>query len=237
MKNKDIVQFEKKLKKNLIEVHPKFGFRRLLIKTELITDRFNIEKIIKTYVGEILEKNDILIIAESVLAITQGRAIPVDQINPGILARLLWRFVTKNPKGIGLRSATSMQCAIDETGSIKIIAASFIGGLSKIFNKSGFFYRIAGVQAATIDAAYTSPVKPYDKCVVKGPLNPDGVSEIISKIYDIDVAIMDINDIGGSWVLGANRKVDREMLSVIMLDNPMGQGKQMTPLCILRKIK
>lgn len=237
MKNKDIVTFEKKLEKNLIEVHPKFDYRRYLIKTGLITDSFNIEKVIKTYAGEFLKKNDILIIAESVLAITQGRAVPVDQINPGVLARLLWRFVTKNPRGIGLRSATSMQCAIDETGSIKIIAASLLGGLSKIFKKSGIFYRIAGVQAATIDAAYTSPVQPYDKCVVKGPLNPDGVSEIISKIYDIDVAVMDINDIGGSWVLGASGNVDREMLSVIMLDNPMGQGKQMTPFCILRKIK
>ena len=48
---------------------------------------------------------------------------------------------------------------------------------------------------------------------------------------------MDINDIGGSWVLGSSCGVDREMLSVVMLDNPMGQGKQMTPFCILRKSK
>ncbi|KQC12769.1 MAG: hypothetical protein APR63_01915 [Desulfuromonas sp. SDB] len=220
---------------NIIKTTPKLGYDRYLIKTDLVTEKNTVEEVVSKYGGSFIENGDILVLAESVVAISQGRAIPVDKIKISVLAKILWRFVTRNPSGIGLRSPTSMQCAIDESGGLRIVIAAIFGGITKLFGKSGIFYRIAGMQAATIDAAFTSPVEPYDKCVIKGPKNPNKVASDIAARFNIQAAVMDINDIGGSWVLGASNDVDRELLSRIMLDNPMGQGKQMTPLCLLRK--
>ncbi|MBN1150234.1 hypothetical protein JXA84_03315 [candidate division WOR-3 bacterium] len=220
----------------MIRIKPRIGYERYLIKTDLITDMCPMEKVIERYVARHLKSGDCLVIAESVLAITQGRAIPVDKIKVGIFAKVLWRFVGKVPYGVGLRSPTSMQCAIDEAGILKILSAAIAGGLTKPFGKKGMFYKVAGKQAATIDAAFTSPVEPYHRTVIKGPHDPEGNAGLFSEIFKIEVAIMDINDIGGSWVIGASTGVDRERLSLAMLDNPMGQGAQMTPFCILREI-
>lgn len=220
---------------NIKEVKSKKGYRRFLVKTDLITEKMHIGKAVARYAGIHLKKGDCLVIAESVLAITQGRAVPVDEIKVGLLARVMWRFVGKVPYGIGLRSPTSMQCAIDETGAIRIIAAAAAGGVSKFFGKKGMFYMVAGKQAATVDAAFTSPVEPYTKCVIKGPLDPEGNARALASKFGVEVAVMDINDIGGSWVLGASEGIDRERLSSAMKDNPMGQGAEMTPFCILRK--
>jgi hypothetical protein len=48
--------------------------------------------------------------------------------------------------------------------------------------------------------------------------------------------VMDINDIGGSWALGATDGIDRRLLEEVMRDNPMGQKAECTPLCVVRKI-
>jgi len=66
-------------------------------------------------------------------------------------------------------------------------------------------------------------------------LNPDKVCRELSRKFNIEVAVMDINDIGGSWVLGASENINRNELSEMMKDNPMGQGNEMTPICIVRK--
>lgn len=220
----------------VFEITQRKGFRRFLVKTGLITENDPIGKVIRKYVRDHLEKGDCLVIAESVLAITQGRAVPVDKIRISFLARILWRFVGKVPYGIGLRSPSSMQCAIDETGAMRILAASAAGALTKIFGKKGMFYKVAGKQAATIDAAFTSPVEPYNRCVIKGPVDPEGTAKELSLKFSVGVAVMDVNDIGGSWVLGASEGLDKERLSSAMRDNPMGQGDQLTPFCILRRL-
>ena len=209
---------------------------RIPIKTRILHSGDDFVEIIKNYAGDKLEKDDILVISESPLAITQGRAINVKDIKVGFLASFLWRFVSKVPYGIGLRAPTSMQCAIDECGAFRILFAAAIGFLSKVlFKRKGDFYRIAGIQAALIDAAFTTTVDGYTECVIKGPLHPEKEAQKIADNIGHKVAIMDINDIGGSWVVGHSKGVTKSLLEDIMRDNPQGQGDQMTPLCIVRK--
>jgi hypothetical protein len=179
---------------------------------------------------------DILTISESPLAITQGRAVPVSEIKISPLARLLCHYVAKVPYGIGLGSPTSMQCAIDETGSCRILAAAFVGALGKLTGRKGDFYRVAGMQAALIDAASTSPVEPYHETVIKGPLNPQQVCEDLAAEFGFGFAVMDINDIGGSWMIGGSKGVSKHFIERVMKDNPQGQGDELTPLCIVRRL-
>ena len=112
--------------------------------------------------------------------------------------------------------------------------SAFAGAAGKLIGRRGDFYRIAGMQAATVDGAHTSPVPPYDQCVIMGPQDPDAVSEKIKKLTGCEAAIMDINDIGGSWVLGASSGIDRKKMEAIMKDNPLGQSDELTPIGIVR---
>ncbi|HCX74017.1 MAG TPA: hypothetical protein DHM37_09895 [Candidatus Cloacimonas sp.] len=212
-------------------------FQRILVKTKILNEKDDILDVIEHYAVPILQTGDIITISESPLAITQGRAIPVSQIKVGFLAKILWPFVANVEYGIGLRAPTSMQCAIDEVGSFRILLAAAGGALGKLIGRKGDFYRIAGKQAALIDAATTSPVPPYENCVIKGPAQPDKVARKICDKFGFETAIMDINDIGGSWVIGKSSGINSLLLETIMKDNPQGQAAELTPICIIREIK
>jgi F420-0:gamma-glutamyl ligase-like protein len=210
-------------------------YLRIPIKTRIFKPGDDIVDIVREYVLPVYQKNDTIVISESPLAITQNRAIPVSEIKIGLLANILWRFVGKVNYGIGLRAPTSMQCAIDECGSLRILFAAVIGALSKLIGRKGDFYRIAGMQAALVDAASTSPVPPYTECVIKGPLHPEKECQKIKDALGIDACVMDINDIGGSWMIGSSKGVNKSFMEKVMKDNPQGQGDELTPICIVRK--
>jgi hypothetical protein len=225
------------MKKNLQPIINVNGvqYERFPIKTRILMPGDNFVDIIHEAAGKFLQPGDIISISESPLAITQGRAVPVSELKIGLLARILWRFVAKVPYGIGLRAPESMQCAIDECGAGRILLAAIVGALSKLIGRKGDFYRIAGMQAALIDAAHTSPVPPYDQCVIKGPLHPEKESQAIRDALGYETAVMDINDIGGCWMIGGSKGIDKSFMQQVMKDNPQGQGDELTPICIIRK--
>lgn len=224
-----------KIFKEIVTVN-NISYRRIPIKTRIFSPNDNIINLVEEYVLPLYQAGDILTMSESPVAITQGRAIPVAELKIGFLAKVMWRFVAKVPYGVGLRAPESMQCAIDEVGGFRIILAAFLSAITKIFGVKGVFYRVAGMQAALIDAATTSPVPPYDKCVIKGPKDPQKVTESLYAATNIDNVIMDINDIGGSWAIGASKNVDKKLVEKIMKDNPQGQGDELTPFCLIRKV-
>ena len=209
-------------------------YLRISIKTKILSEKDNILEIVKKYTKGKIRKDDIISISESPLAITQGRAIPVEKIKVGIVAKILWRFVSNVSYGIGLRSPTSMQCAVDEVGSVRILFAAFIGAMGKLLGRKGDFYRIAGKQAALIDAATTSPVPPYESCVIKGPKNPQKEAQRIKNATGYETAIMDINDSGGCWMIGGSDGIDKMFMEKVMKDNPQGQGDELCPICLIR---
>src|SRR5690554_1519386 len=133
-------------------------YLRIPIKTKIFSATDDIIDLVKEYVTPHYQPGDIVTLSESPVAITQGRAIPVSELKIGWLANFLWKFVAKVPYGVGLRAPASMQCAIDECGSFRILLAAGIGAITKLFGIKGMFYRVAGMQAALIDAATTTPV-------------------------------------------------------------------------------
>jgi hypothetical protein len=207
-------------------------YRRIPVRTHVVTKSDSIVEICDKYTLELRRPGDVLFVSEKVCAVTQGRAIPTRQIRVGLLARLLWRRVRQVPYGVGLRSPYSMQCAIDECGWSRILVAAIIGGLTRALGRRGDFYRIAGMQAATIDAAGTSPLQP--DCVILGPKDPDDLALRIAEVTGLPAAVVDVNDIGGSWVLGSSRIEDRSLIEDILRDNPLGQKDEQTPLGLIR---
>lgn len=211
-------------------------YLRVLVQTKVITEQDRILDMMRSYTQGILQPNDIATVSEKVVAITQGRAYDISKLKVGFWARLLWRFVRKVPYGIGLRSPYSMQCAIDEVGAPRILLAAILGGITRLFGRRGDFYRIAGKQAAMIDAAHTCGVKEYYECVIKGPKDPELVAQQIADALGVEAAIVDVNDIGGSWVVGGSQGLDRRVVEDALRDNPAGQGDARTPIILIRRM-
>jgi hypothetical protein len=69
-----------------------------------------------------------------------------------------------------------------------------------------------------------------------GPADPEGTASRLASATGIPVAIVDVNDIGGSWVLGASAGVDRKLVEDAIRDNPLGQGSECTPMGLLRRL-
>ncbi len=208
--------------------------RRLPVMTGLLTETDSVGDVMERFAVPVVREGDIVTIAESPVAVMQGRAIPVSDIKPGFWATVLWRFVRKVPYGVGLRSPWSMQCAIDEVGAPRILRAAIAGAWGKLRGRRGDFYRVAGRQAAMIDAAHTSGVKEFYECVILGPKDPDRVAREMAAVTGCESAVVDVNDVFGCAVVGASAGLDRQRVVAALRDNPAGQGDAMTPLIILR---
>ena len=81
-------------KNEIIEVEG-VSYRRLPIKTHVVTDQDRIEDVAEQYAMDKMEQGDVLFISEKCVACTQKRAIPMEEIKPRPLARLLCKFVYK----------------------------------------------------------------------------------------------------------------------------------------------
>jgi hypothetical protein len=211
-------------------------FLRIPVKTHVVTQKDDIIEVIRKYAGGQLQPGDVIAVSEKVVAITQDRAYDISELRVGFWAQALWRFVRKVPYGIGLRSPYSMQCAIDEVGAPRILFAAIAGGCTRLLGRRGDFYRIAGKQAAMIDAAHTAGIKQYYECVIKGPKDPERVARQISAALGYPAAIVDVNDIGGSWVVGGSTGLDAKAVEEAMRDNPAGQGDACTPIILVREL-
>jgi len=211
------------------------SFLRIPIRTHVVTETDDIVEVARRYAGPLLQAGDLLFVGEKAVAITQGRAIPISTMRPGILARLFWRFVRRTSYGVGLRDPYSMQAAIEEVGAPRILFAALVGGVTRALGRRGDFYRIAGAQAAAIDAPGTAGIEQFKDRVIKGPKDPDGVAGRLWETLGCETAIVDCNDID-SAVLGHSAGVDTRVLRLALLDNPLGQGDEQTPLGILREV-
>lgn len=211
-------------------------YSRFAIKTHIITNEDNICDVAATYAGDLLRKGDILFITEKIVACTQGRAIPMKDIHPRPLAKLLCKFVLKTPHGIGLGIPETMEMALRECGTVKILFAAAVSAVGKLLGKRGWFYNLAGYRARSIDGPCDCTIPPYNEYVVLGPENPDGVAkEVSDALGGIGVIVTDINDLDGQ-ILGAYpQNIDRELMVKILKDNPLGQERQQTPMGIIRK--
>ena len=225
-------------KNGIIEVNGK-KYLRIPIKTHLVTDKDDITDVAKQYGSPVLEqKDDILFISEKCVACTQKRAIPMDEIKPRKLAVKLSDHVVKTPYGIGLGMPETMEYALRECGTVRILFAAAVSVIGKkIFHKNGWFYNIAGEKARSIDGPCHNTIPPYNNYVVLGPENPDKVAKEIKNVIGHDVLIVDINDLGGNIMGASDKNIDRALYSKVLKDNPLGQDRQQTPMGVIREVE
>jgi len=225
--------------KNLIIDVDGKKYARYPVKTRLVTEEDkDYVSFVKEYVSNVLEDGDVVFVSEKIISIMQGRSHRIEKIKPTKLAMFLSKLVQKRQGGIGLGMPETMQLAIEEVGIFRILLAALLAGLTKPFGIKGVFYMVAGDQARAIDGPCEYTIPPYNKCAVRGPLNPDRVAEEIAGELKAPTAIVDINDWGAN-ILGLSQsyKYDRQVLLKSLKDNPLGQCGESTPIGILRKAK
>lgn len=200
------------------------------VKTHLLTDSDDFAEVIKRYAGNFLRQGDVVVIAESPIAIVEGRYRHPSNIHPGWWARRLCYFV---PSKGSLSSPYGMQCAIDQIGTGKFVSAMFAGFFMKLLGKNGWFYTLAGMESELIDDL-TGTIPPYDQYVVLGPENPEKfVYDLKSKI-GVDVAIADANDLKKARILACTIPEAEAKIRNWMLNNPAGNSSEQTPIVIIR---
>lgn len=211
-------------------------FARIPIRTRVVMPGDDLDDFIREYAAGQVQAGDVLFVTEKIVAITQGRSFLVEEIQPRGLARFLSKYVTRTPYGIGLGMPETMEMALRECGTPRILFAAAVAAITKPFGRSGDFYRIAGDKARAIDGPTSGTIPPYNKAVVLGPERPREVAAHLKQLLGsvAEVAVVDINDIGGNILGSTLDKAGERRLVEILGDNPLGQGHQSTPLGVIR---
>jgi hypothetical protein len=213
-------------------------YRRIPIRTRVVMPGDDLDDVIREYALEHTVAGDTLFVTEKIVAITQGRSYAVADITPRKLALFLSRYVTRTPYGIGLGMPETMEMALRECGTPRILFAAAVSAVTKAFGRSGDFYRIAGDRARAIDGPTSGTIPPYNSAVVLGPERPREVAAHLKTLLPtgVEVAVVDINDLGGNILGSTLSKADEKTLLAVLRDNPLGQGHQSTPLGIVRAV-
>jgi hypothetical protein len=214
------------------------SFERIPIRTHVVMPDDQLDDFITRYARKPVKAGDTLFVTEKIVAITQGRSYPVDDIKPRALATFLARYVTKTSHGIGLGIPQTMEMALRECGTPRILFAAGVAAVTKLVGRRGDFYRIAGNKARAIDGPTPNTIPPYNRAVVLGPSQPRRVAAALRALLEdgVHVAIVDINDLGGNVLGSTMSRVEERQLARILRDNPLGQDDQSTPLGIVRPV-
>jgi hypothetical protein len=203
----------------------------LPIRTHLLTVADTFPELIQRYVQEHAQPGDILTIAESPVAIMQGRWRHPTDVRPGWLAKRLCHYFLPMSS---LATACGLQVLIDESGAWRVGLAFLVGAIAKgLFRIPGVFYRLAGEQARLIDDV-TGTLPPYDQFIVLGPRDPQNVVAEIKRETGLEAAIVDVNDLKRVKILAATAGVSADLLNQALLLNPAGNAAEQTPIVLIR---
>lgn len=228
-------------------------YSRYPMRTELVSKDTDMDSFIERYLvafAKNMPKNAAgkkwqLFISEKIIATMQGRSYFIWDIKPSLSAKILSRFVVRTPAGIGLGHPATMELAIREAGAPRVWAAAAIGAAGKLVGKKGVFYNMAGADVRAIDGPTSYSAYPANVSAKLPPKDPDEVAKHIRSFIEQNeklpkkmrdnfdgVVIIDSNDLGRN-ILGKACSEEDELLASKFADNPLGQARQLTPLCVV----
>jgi hypothetical protein len=218
----------------------KANYQRIAIKTHKVMFGEDIVGVINQHAGTQLQQGDMLCLSQKVVAIAENNVVHISQVKAGLLAKLICRFVTKWPNDIGFSRPEKMQVAIQSAGYPRMILAVVVGGITRLFGRRGDFYRIAGNKVSEIDGFNPKAMPPFDQYAMVPVADETAVCEKIEIATGCPAYIIDGNNINVKVVAMsqgfAAHGLSAADLRLIMLDNPMGQDDELTPIFIIRKV-
>ena len=220
-------------KKELTQIPLKKNYMAIAVKTDLLGSFDNPIETVVNYCKDVTKKNDILTIGETPLAIMQGRYIAPQNLEYNFFSKILCYFFHPTSS---LATACGMQLLIDKIGVTRITFSLIMGFLFKCIGVKGIFYRLTGFESSLIDDI-SGTVIPYDKSIVMGPIMTKLFCDKLSKQLEVEVAVVDVNDLGGVKILASSNKAVNNILKDILKVNPAGNSDEKTPIVLIRNIE
>jgi len=204
------------------------------VPTRILTHKDDIVDAIEKYTRGQVGPHDVISVAESVVAVTQGNIVRPEELKLSFMAKFLCRFMA-DPGS--LSSPHGMQSLMNAEGTWRVTWSLFVGFLAKLVGKKGVFYQLAGYQAALIDDV-TGTMPPYDKHIVYGPKDPDQVTaRIKERLGCFGAVIVDTNDLKRVRIVGRTEGIETDKIVHALIDNPFGNGSEKTPIVIIKNFQ
>ncbi|NMA28517.1 MAG: hypothetical protein GX934_12230 [Burkholderiales bacterium] len=201
----------------------------LPLRTHLLRPGEDVVEVTARYLEGVARPGDMVALAESAVAIMQGRLAYCEDIHPRYLARRLNRIFGMDAS---LSSVYALEMAFREAGTCRILLATAAAFIGRLLGRSGDFYRVAGRRVTVIDDC-TGTLPPFDKHVVLAPLRPQQVVEEIRRRTGIDATIVDANDLGKVDILAISDPTRQAEVEEALRPNPQGNAGEMTPLALI----
>jgi hypothetical protein len=205
------------------------GLVAIPVRTRLIAPGDDLAALVGAAVHGIARPGDVVVLAETGVAIAQSRFIAAESIRPSRLALVLSRHAGALAT---VSQPESLQLVIDQVGARKVVWATLAHVFGRLRGRRGVFYEILGEAIAAIDG-YTGTLPPYERAIVLGPAEPDRVATELAAALDVHVAIVDANDLRRAKTLGASPQLDRAAIEHALIGNPHGNGDEQTPIVVL----
>jgi F420-0:gamma-glutamyl ligase len=176
---------------------------------------------------------DTIGVSEKVAVLLTGRAIPSGRVVPGRMARFLARHVRTVGSSCGLSIPEKMQLVLERQGRVRVLAAAACCLALRPLGRHGSFYRVAGAFARDLDG-----MRPPYFDLLFPPLDPETARRLAQRLEDrlgVGVAIVDVNDRGGSVRAVSRSALGADELLAALRDNPMGQGDEGRPFVVVRR--
>jgi hypothetical protein len=211
-------------------------YRREPVRTHKVGIGEELGGVVALYAAERITPQTTLCLSQKFVSICNGDVRHISEVRDGWLARLIVKYVTKNDNGdIGYSHPRKMQVAIEEVGYPRMMAAVVGGGIGKfVLRRHGDFYRIAGHHISEIDGFNPDAMPPFDEYAMLPSGDPDAICEDLALRFGCAAYIIDGNNINVEVVgHSANMAISMADAREVMLDNPMGQGDELTPVFLI----
>jgi hypothetical protein len=211
-------------------------YRRDPVKTHKVGIGEDLGGVIALYAAERITPQTTMCLSQKFVSICNGDVRHIDDVQDSWLARLIVKYVQKNDNGdIGYSHPKKMQVAIDEVGYPRMIAAVVGGGIGKfVLRRNGDFYRIAGHHISEIDGFNPDAMPPFDQYAMLPSKQPDAICQELAQRFGCAAYIIDGNNINVEVVgRSVNLPMSEAEAREVMLDNPMGQGDELTPVFLI----
>jgi len=214
------------------------AFERTHIKTHFIKPGENIIEIIKRYVAPFYQEGDWIVLSEKVVSVCQNNIRHISSVKAGWLAKFVVKGVKKYPDDVGFSKPEKMQLVIERAGWWRIFPAMLLGSLGKIVGVRGIFWIIVGNRNAEIDGFNPNGMNFYAENAALPPNDPEKVCNQITKLLKIPAVVIDGNNINVKIIAkSSSLNTNKDIIRKILIDNPMGQNDELTPIILIRKLE
>jgi hypothetical protein len=206
------------------------GYLRLAVRTRWLEPGDDLTAALREHLPP-LQAGDTVVVSEKVVVLLTGRAVPVTAVRPGRLARVLARCVRPRKGSRGLSVPEKMQYVLQSVGALRLLAATALSAVTRPLGVRGVFYRVAGPVARDLDGGRP----PYEHLLFP-PLERSDARAICAAL-GTGVAIVDLNDFGGSIRAVSASSLPSRTLALALADNPLRQRLTGTPFGVVRPVR